>query len=212
MRRVIFLLVLTCVVAMAPASAGPVLYDNGPVNGSIEAYTINNGYAVSNSFLLTSASTVTGVSFATWQFSGDTLYTVDWVISSGDVYNGLGTLYGSNTATVTPGAFSTNSLGYVVFDGNTIVIPNLALGAGTYWLTFRNALATNGDWVFWDQNNGPSAAWQNPNPNGRLAGSQTFQILGDAGPAIPEPGAWLLAGGGLALLGLWRRRNRGLTR
>jgi hypothetical protein len=42
--------------AIAAFSAGipnaVVLYDNGPVNGTTNAYTINNGYAVSNSFTL----------------------------------------------------------------------------------------------------------------------------------------------------------------
>jgi hypothetical protein len=51
------------VLAAPPARAADVLYDNGPVNGTMEAWTIGPytyGYSVADSFTLLSAETVTG--------------------------------------------------------------------------------------------------------------------------------------------------------
>lgn len=78
------------------ASAG-VVADYYPIDGTNDAFTINEGYAVSDAFTLGSAATVNGVNFGVWLFSGDSVQTVDWSISSGDIVNGLGTVYGSGT-------------------------------------------------------------------------------------------------------------------
>src|SRR5208337_351213 len=73
---------------------GQVLYSNGPLNGTYDAWTINYGYVVSNSFTLGSASTVGGFDFYTWGYPGDNPQTVDWYISSSPFG---GTIYGSGT-------------------------------------------------------------------------------------------------------------------
>ena len=59
-------LLLLSILAAVPASAGPVVFDNYPVNGTIDAWTINYGFWVSDSFTLASTSTVTGVNFGVW--------------------------------------------------------------------------------------------------------------------------------------------------
>jgi hypothetical protein len=46
-----------CLLSAIPVSAGTILYDNGPVNGTVSAWTINGGNEVSNSFTLKSAGT-----------------------------------------------------------------------------------------------------------------------------------------------------------
>ena len=51
------LLVLVCfALAVVPASAQMTLYDNGPVNGQVNAWTINNGFSVSDSFTVSTGS------------------------------------------------------------------------------------------------------------------------------------------------------------
>ena len=55
-------------------AAAQTLYSNGPINGNTDAWTINFGFVVSDTFTETSNnSTITGASFGMWLFSGDTL-------------------------------------------------------------------------------------------------------------------------------------------
>ena len=61
------------------------IYDNGPINGNTDAWTINFGFIVSDSFNVTYNGTViTGMSFGAWLFSGDTLTSVEVSITSGE--------------------------------------------------------------------------------------------------------------------------------
>src|SRR5208282_146107 len=87
-------LTLLCLAVMLPALA-QVLYDNGPINGNVEAWTINFGYVISDSFTLLNNSTVGGFNLGAWEFPGDILTSVDWAITS---QADGGTLYGSGTA------------------------------------------------------------------------------------------------------------------
>src|ERR1017187_656925 len=70
--RIASLVVLCLALAVIPASA-QTLYSNGPINGTTDAWTINFGYIVSDSFALGTASTVTGFDFGVWEFPGDVL-------------------------------------------------------------------------------------------------------------------------------------------
>lgn len=51
------------------------VYDNGPTNGAVDAWTINSGYVVSDSFTLygISPTAVNGLTFSAWLFPGDVL-------------------------------------------------------------------------------------------------------------------------------------------
>ena len=73
---------LMFLLAATPASAG-VIYDNGPVSGAFSAWTINEGFAVTDSFNLSGDATVTDVNFDVWAFPGDTPLSVDWAITTG---------------------------------------------------------------------------------------------------------------------------------
>src|SRR5208283_2640850 len=106
--KIAWLAILGVVLAAVPALAQ---YDNGPINGTTDAWTINFGYIVSDSYV-SDGSTVTGFSFGVWEFPGDTMSSVQWSITSGE--NG-GTLYGSGTASganLTDKFVSTNQYGY----------------------------------------------------------------------------------------------------
>ena len=76
-----------------PSPQDRVIYENGPVNGTVDAWTINFGYVVSDSFV-NSGSAVTGFDIWVWEYPGDVMTSVDWSITSAP--NG-GTVYGSGT-------------------------------------------------------------------------------------------------------------------
>ena len=142
--RIAALTVLCLALAAIPAWAD---YSNGPINGTTDAWTINFGYTVSDTFTLTSAATVTGVSFGVWEFPGDTMQTVDYTVTSTENGTGVG-----QTSNVTDKYISTNQYGYnidlISFNSG------IPLSAGTYWLNLYNATVASGDPVYWDENSG----------------------------------------------------------
>ena len=56
-------------------------------------------------------------------------------------------------------------------------LPASRFGPGTYYLVFQNGAVTNGDSVFWDENDGSSSASQSGTG---IIGSEAFQILGNS--------------------------------
>ena len=143
-------LMILCLALAVPALAQ---YDNGPINGTTDAWTINFGYVVSDTFTAES-SAVSGFSFGVWEFPGDVMSSVDWSITSAE--NG-GTLYGSGTASgayLTDKFISTNQYGYDI-DKITVTWSVSGLTDGrTYWLNLQNAAVPSGDPVYWDENSG----------------------------------------------------------
>jgi uncharacterized repeat protein (TIGR03803 family) len=129
-----------------PLPQDEVIYENGPVNGTTDAWTINFGYVVSDSF---TGGGVDGFDIWVWEFPGDTVTSVDWSITSDP--NG-GTVYGSGTASVTDTFISTNQYGYNI---DKISASGLnAGGGGTVYLNLQNAVIPSGDPVYWDENSG----------------------------------------------------------
>jgi PEP-CTERM motif-containing protein len=207
--RIASLVILCLALAAFPAWAQDWNYDNGPINGIADAWTINFGYLVSDTFV--AGGTVTGFQFGVWEFPGDAVSSVDWSITTAE--NG-GTVIGSGTASgknVTDKFISSNEYNYVI-DLITVTGLNVATSASTqYWLNLQNAAVANGDPVFWDENGGkgcggtgcPSSASESA--VGTIP-SEAFTVSGGGG-TTPEPGSILLFGSGiLALAGLLRRK------
>ncbi len=201
--RMVSLLLLAafCIVVVVPATAD-ILYSNGPFNGDIDAWTINNGFSVSNSFLLPNNSLIEDLQFVYWIFpDGQTLGTVDMQIGS--------TSFGGNVQTLT-GVSNTylgaNSFGYSLYQAD-YTFPGIAW-SGAGWLTLSNACSSvgcSGDPIYWDQNNGPSLAFEN---SVGAIGSESFTLSGSgSGPPIPEPTSLLLfVSGVVGVAGVLRRR------
>src|SRR5271166_1964732 len=205
--RIASLVVLCLLLVAVPAVAQT--YDNGPINGSTDAWTINFGYIVSDTFTAPSPS-ISAFSFGVWEFGGDSMTSVDWSITASE--NG-GQVFGSGTASgkaLTDTFISSNQYGYDV-DLITVTGLSVAVTSGsTYWLNLQNAVVPSGDPVFWDENSGkgcggsgcPSLASESS--VGTIPG-EAFTIGG--GGTTPEPSSIMLFGSGiLGLAGLLRRK------
>jgi hypothetical protein len=197
--RIASLTILCLALAAVPAFAD---YSNGAINGSVDAWTINFGYVVSDTFVADSSS-VLGFQFGVWEFPGDVLSSVDWSITSGE---NSGTIYGSGTASggnLVDQFISSNQYGYNI-DKITVTGLNVAVTSGTtYWLNLQNAAVPSGDPVYWDENSGPSAASESA--LGTIP-SEAFTVNTQT-TTTPEPSSIMLLGSGLlGLAGVLRRK------
>jgi PEP-CTERM motif len=220
--------VLCLTLAALPATA-QILYDNGPGNGTVNAWSISLGYegppangagegkGNGNGNVAAKWNVAQGaaadIGFVTWENPGDVLTSVSWSFTSSP--NG-GMVYGSGTASgpnLTDSFMSVNEYGYDI-DKVTVSGLNVPLNAGTYWLNLQNAQTPSGDPVFWDENSGVGC--QSPGcPSEAYASgvgtipSEAFTIYG-SGSSTPEPSSLaLFASGVLGLGGLLRKRFLG---
>jgi hypothetical protein len=203
----VFVMMFVFLYSLSGSALATLLYDNGPINGQTDAWTISSGFQVSDSFTLTGTSTLTGAQIGLW-ISGDTPGSVDWSI--GTTYND--NTYGSGTGTLTNTFQYTNGNGgYNIYE--SIFTLSGTLGAGTYWLTLQNSDPL----CYWDMNGGPSQVWEsdyglNPagyGPSGTAnPPSDSFQIYGTSS-SVPEPATMLLFGLGLIGVAGIRRKFKG---
>ncbi len=186
-------------VALNLPTNGQVVYTNGPTNGTINAWGIGGG-ATSDAFTVSTESTLTSVTAGLWVPTPNVPATVGWEIGT----VAFGSDVSSGTATPTNVFDFTNSIGFNVFDSSFAVTG--ALAPGDYWLTLTNTFDNNGDGAGWDENDGPSNAFQG---DAGEVGSEAFTIFGtsDAASSTPEPGTLALCIG-MGLAGFAARRHR----
>jgi PEP-CTERM motif len=205
--RIGCLSLLALCLAVVPAVAQTDLYDNGPTTGTTNAWTIGSGFIVSDTFTLSSNSSVTGLNFIAWLFPGDTLQSAEVSITSSEFG---GTTFFDGTINFTASDCSTNQLGAnVCTESGTFSA--VALNAGSYWLNLQNGVTNTGDPAYWDENSGPSSASQNS--VGTIP-SESFTLLGGSTTSqttttstTPEPSSIMLFGSGiLGLAGILRRK------
>jgi len=195
-------------------------YDNGPINGGTDAWPINSGYVVSDTFTFNGAAyqnEATGFQFGVWESPNDRMLSVEWSISTGE---NSGTVYGSGVASTLDQFLSTNSYGY---DIHLITVTNLNVGldpnGGTYWLNLYNAVTANGDPVYWDENSGVGCGGNDGKGSGcpSMASESAVGTIPSEAFTIsayceyhcpgPEPSSIVLFGSGiLGLAGVLRRK------
>jgi hypothetical protein len=208
--RIASLTLLALCLAVVPAVAQNDIYDNGAINGTTDAWTINSGFTVSDTFTLGASQTVNGLSFGAWLEPGDSLVSAEVSITSSEFG---GTSFFDQSVNFTSSGCGTNQVGFTVctetgsFSGPT-------LNAGTYWLNLNNAVTSLGAPVYWDENSGASSASENT--LGTIP-SESFTLLGTSGTtattattatsSTPEPSSIMLFGSGiLGLAGILRRK------
>jgi len=127
--RIALVLVVLSLAAL-PAMANT-LYQNGTVNGTTDAWTINFGFVVSDTFTLANQSSVTGLTFYAWAFPGDTLLSSQVSITSSEFG---GTTFFNGVVNFTQSGCSGNQYGYNVCLEISSTFGPVNLAAGTYWL------------------------------------------------------------------------------
>ncbi len=214
MKLRITLLAFVCLtLAAVPAMAQGTVYDNGPVNGQVDAWTINFGFAVSDTFHISSSTTLSDVSFWAWVEPGDTATSVEVAIGSNGYFTN--NLF-DGTVSLTQSNCFTNNFGFDVCQ-ESANFSGPALGTGNYYLTLENAATADGNPLYWDENSGvgcqsngcPSSAQENtlgtiPSEAFTLSGTTTTTTTTSN---TPEPSSVMLFGSGiLGLAGLLRRK------
>ena len=212
MKASVLSLSLLMVCLTATSASAQILYENGPINGEINAWTINRGFLVADTFTISGgSSTVGGLSIGAWLSAGDVLQSAEVSITE---FANSGTVYFDQTVNFTQSGCFLNNFRFDVctetssFNGPT-------LNNGTYWVNLQNAVSADGNPVYWDENDGigcHSVGCPSQADNGGLGtlGSESFTILGSSssgGGTTPEPSSILLFGSGVIGVGVLLRRK-----
>ncbi len=136
--RILSLSLLALCLIAVPAMAQTV-YSNGPINGTLDAWTINFGFVVSDTFA-TNGGLVNGLSFGVWADPGDVLLHVEVQITSAE--DG-GTLFSDQVVNITQSGCSGNQYAFNVCTETGSLSP-VNLAAGTYWINLDNAVTEAG--------------------------------------------------------------------
>jgi PEP-CTERM motif len=194
-----------CLALVALPTMAQTIYDNGPINGTTDAWTINSGFVVSDTFTTDGSQPITGLVFGAWAFPGDVLESAEISITSSEFG---GTTYFDGVVNFTQSGCSGNQFGFNVCT-ETGLFSGPQLSEGSYWLNLQNAVVNSGDPIYWDENSGPSSASENS--VGTIP-SEAFTVLGATTTStttgtIPEPSSIMLVGSGLlGLAGFLRRK------
>jgi hypothetical protein len=202
------LLTIACLVlAVSPAMADTI-YNNGGYNGTVDAWTINFGFSVSDSFTCgvggSCSEQVEDFHMVNWNIPG-------FVTTGAEIQLGASS-FGNNYAdlTLAPSGstdLGSNQFGYELWQYE-FTFASVAVPSGTSWVTLSNATDSGGNPVYWDENSGPSSAYENS--VGSIP-SEAFTVTGTGEMGTtPEPSSIMLFGSGiLGLVGVLRRRPRG---
>jgi uncharacterized repeat protein (TIGR03803 family) len=152
-----------------------IVYSNAGIDGFTDAWTINFGFVVSDTFAVGSGSGISGMSFGAWLFPGDIVTSAE--VSFTSEPNG-GTTYFDQMLSFSQNGCFTNNFGFSVCEETSGSFSIPGLPPGTYWVNLQNATTPSGDPVYWDENNGPSQAYYSG--VGTIP-SESFTLTGQGG-------------------------------
>ena len=201
------LLTVLCLALSVPALAD--LYNNGPTNGTVNSYFID-AFVVTDSFVPNANTRIFSFTFAEWVPPGSTPLTVDWAIGTSSFGSNLGSGFNApifaSLLCHSGDPFNGGICGFSLDDVYTssVIVGAIPVTAGqTYWLTLANAKDDFGGRDSWDENSGPSTAYENT--VGSIP-SEAFTLTGFR-EGTPEPSSILLFGSGIiGLAGMLRRK------
>jgi hypothetical protein len=207
--RIALLSLLTIACLALPAMADINFYNNGAPNFTTDAWTINSGFSVSDSYMTDRCGSgtcdVTDLSIGVWLLSA-----ADGIDMRLDVSVGTSP-FGSDGGSISQvlGSFEdqgANQFGFEVGVETFVGINGLNCG-GNCWITLANATTSSGDPIYWDENSGPSQAFESS--VGSIP-SEAFSLSGNpktTTSTTPEPSSIMLFGSGiLGLAGVLRRK------
>src|SRR5579872_7566612 len=145
MRRLIASLMTTVVllVIAGPVRAG-IVYDNGPINGTISAYNVSN-YTTTDSFTISAATNLVQAAVGLWVDPGASPTSIDWSIGT----SAFGSDVSSGTSTPSNTFFGLGFGLYYIYESVFSISGTVA--PGTYWLTLTNTGTTDGNAAYWDE-------------------------------------------------------------
>jgi PEP-CTERM motif len=200
-----------------PAAMAVTLWNNGAPSVANPGGSNLSDTQQAQDFTLTSASSLTGVTFWSLEASvADYVGSIFYQITNNAGGAPGATVFDFGTVTPTRTAAGT-ALGLNQFQNDfTLAVGNLA--AGTYWLTLHNgALASTATTDFywsWADLNGTNTATTrgrefllNPLDTQWRSNDQEHAFAISGVSVVPEPATWLLGAMGLAALALRRSRS-----
>jgi hypothetical protein len=209
----------------ASAQADSLLFDNGPDLFAQQPDSINQFNFTSDDFTLVAAATLDRVVFAPAVLGSEVPDAVNWCVGTSLFSKNIACGNATLSTTLTSAAGSGHPFGHF---SSTFSLPNLALGAGKYYLTLNDetnvapsgGTAQNNDYWAISGNSGDAETLQVLSSGFTqtfiLHNEASFQIYGSAGSGggggggtgVPEPQTLALLFGGLVSLALARHRPR----
>jgi hypothetical protein len=187
-----------CVACFCAEAQSPVVFTTGPINGN-GGVSIEDGYAVADSFTLAAPVTIGSASFGEILAPDDSLKSVNWVISS----TAFGPALASGTALDPTGVY-VSSGGPSIIDSESISISDVSLEAGTYYFELNDAQTALGVNNYWCVNGSDNsiAEQQRSGLSPVSVAAESFTLY-----SVPEPGTVTLAClGPIVMLAIRRKR------
>ena len=192
-----------------PTMADILLFNNGSLLGTdigtVGYAEITGSDAVTDSFVISTTSNLTSITFGDWTFhsaadygstTGGDLQTIDFTIT-----NSAASIVAQGTGVPVTVTGETKNL-YNDYVSDATFDLSVQLAAGTYYLTLDGALCKSGSFTYWDMNSASNSTASNL--SGPIS-SEFFEIYGNT-PTVPEPTTMLLLGLGLIGIAGVRRK------